>query len=169
MQKNTNRLFIKQILLVLSLTFYNPTHGMDLTQSIKTFVFKQLEDPSYTIGKYFVMIAQAINLQLILFAYQLSPQAHALGIQIATNQLKRIEQNLKDAEQKAINDLFAEFKIDTEKQSRITSLINQTKECTMKHYLSPDKQGTHDPKFPSDIFSILKKNNINPSGVNLKS
>lgn len=168
MKKNTNTLLTKQILLVLSLTFCSHAHGMDLSQNIKSFMLRQLEDQSYIIGKYFVMASQVIQLRLTLFVYQLSPQARTLGIQIATNQLKVIEQNLKDAEQKAINDLFAEFKIDAEAQSLITSFISQTKDCTMKHYLSPDKKGTHDPEFPCDIFSILEKNNINPLGVNLK-
>lgn len=168
MKQNTNQLFIRQILLILSLTFCNPMHGMDVFENTKTFLYHKFEHKSYFLGKYFVMIAQAIRLQLALCAYKLSPQACDLGIQIATNQLKLIEENLKQDEQDAINDIFTEFAITAEQQSFIRSWIEQVKEFTTKHYQSPAKDATHDPDFPADIFTILENNNINPLSINLK-
>jgi hypothetical protein len=168
MKKNTNQLFIRQIFLVLSLTFCNPSHGMDIFQSTKTFLFNRFEDKSYFLGRHFVIITQAIQLKLALFAYKLSPQACDLGIQIATNQLKLMEENLKQAEQDAINDVLTEFAITTEQQALIKSWIEQAKKKTTKHYQSPDENVMHDPGFPSDIFPILKNNNINPFSINLE-
>jgi len=155
---------LKQILLTLSLTFYSSAHGMDLQQNITWVV----EGGSYAIGKYFVMLAQAIRLQFTLFAYQVSPRARTLGVQMATNQLKVIEKNLIHAEQKAIKNIFVEFKIEDELQSEIRSLISDSKEQAMNYYQSPREDAIHDPNFPSDIFPILKNSNIDPLSVNLQ-
>ena len=163
-----NKLRIKKTIFSLAFSISMTTYSMDALKSIKDVVLCISEATLYILGTPIISTAQSIQTYTELAIFSSSPKMRALGIKTVQNRRDLIKKNLKQKEKDAINALYVDFKITPEQQETIATITHQYKQFEKEWLASDHEKFHHDPHFPQEIFSILEKNNIKRSAMQLE-
>jgi hypothetical protein len=166
---------LARIFFSLSAIFFIPTYGF--MDGLKEKAFKTIENPIvYNAG------VAAIDATAKVLSKAITKFAHIPRLQETSEQknqriskyidridqrLAHIENNLKQDEINAINDIYKDFKVTNEHQQIINSNIMQYKQYE-KEYLSLPHEETNNLDSVPEISSLLKQMSIHPHAVKVE-